>query len=122
MKKRFFPHLAALLLTGSMLASCNEYTAQDYLNDLKELTETTAENASSYTQEDWKKVAEEFKEINEKGAEVCKNLTEEQLKEIKKLKKDLMKKSADFDSEELKEELEDIADKASDALKDIFSD
>lgn len=121
MRKVLFANFIALLLAGSMLMSCNDYTAQDYIDDLKELTETTARNASSYTKEDWKKVAEEFKEINEKGAEVCKNLTEEQAREIKKLKKDLVKEASDFDSEELKKELEDMADKAGEALKNIFS-
>lgn len=121
-KKRVFTHLAALLLTGGILMSCNNYTAEDYIDDLKELTETTAQNASSYTKEDWEKVAEEFKEINKKGAEACKNLTEEQLKEIKRFKKELKKESANFDSEEFKKELEKITDKASETLKDIFSD
>lgn len=121
MRKVLFANFVALLLAGSMLTSCSEYTAQDYIDDLKELTETTAENASSYTKEDWQKVAEEFKEINEKGAEVCKELTEEQAKEIKKIKKELMKEASDFDSEELKKELENMADKAGEALKELFS-
>jgi len=121
MRKKLFANFVGLLLTGSILMSCNEYTTQDYIDDLKELTETTAKNASSYTKEDWKKVAEEFKEINEKGVESCKNLTEEQKEKIRKFKKELMKEATDFDSKELKEELENIADKTGRTLKDIFS-
>lgn len=120
MNKNVFAKLAVLLLTGCMLVSCGKYTAKDYIDDLKELTEETAKNASSYTQEDWKEVAAEFRKLNEKGAEACKELTDEQAKEIRKLKKELRSKAAGVDSEELKKELDDLSEQAGEALKDIF--
>lgn len=121
MKKRLFRNILTLLMTSSIFLACNEYTAQNYIDDLKKLTETTGENAASYTKEEWKKIAEEFKRINGKAAEACKNLTAEQKKEIRKLKNKLKKEVADFDSDELKKELGDMADQAGETLKGILS-
>ena len=59
----------AMLLMGATLTSCS-YTADDYVNDMKKLSEETIENADKYTAEDWEKVGEEFIEINKKGAGV----------------------------------------------------
>lgn len=37
MRKVLFANFVALLLAGSMLTSCSSYTAEDYIDDLKEL-------------------------------------------------------------------------------------
>lgn len=100
MKKINFISLIVLLIS-SVLISCNTCTPEDYISDLKELTEETAKNASSYTKNDWEEVVEKFKKITKKGEKACKNLSEEQAKEIKKLKNKLKKKIANFDSEAL---------------------
>lgn len=121
MKKRLFIHILSIVMTSCILLACNEYSAQNYIDDLKKLTETTSENASSYTKEEWKKIAEEFKRINRKATEACKNLTAEQKKEIRKLKNKLKKEVANFDSDELKKEFGDMADQASETLKGILS-
>ena len=66
MKKLF--HLAfAIGFAGMCFTACAGYSAQDYVNDMKSLTEKTLKNASSYTEEDWKRVGEEYRSINEKG-------------------------------------------------------
>lgn len=110
MRKSLLTRAAVMLLSCSLLISCGKYTAEEYIDDLKDLMEETAENASSYDADDWKDVLEEFKEINEKAADACKDMTEEQAKEIKKLKKELSKKISNFNAE-----------KAGESLKGLFS-
>lgn len=118
--KKMISGIFALLLSGSMITSCkHEYTAQDYINDLKELSQKTADNATSYTKEDWKKVMDDFNAINKKGMKTCKNLTEEQMQEIDNLKKNLMKESKDFNNE-LKDNINDMTEKAGDAIKKVL--
>lgn len=113
MKKLQISALALMLLAGT-LTSCS-YTAEDYMDDMKNLTEETFENASSYTAEDWEKVGKEFVEINKKGAGVLGDLSKEQLKELKKMRKELSKKAPSIDSSDMDE----LLDKANDALKDF---
>ena len=75
-------HLAlAIGFAGICLTACTSYSAQDYVNDMKNLTEETLKNASTYTEEDWKRVGEEYRSINEKGKKVLENMTEDQRKE-----------------------------------------
>lgn len=115
--------LATLLCAACcVLASCGRYTADDYIGDLRELTEKAVKNAPSYTKEDWEQVAEDFRRLNEKGAEACKDLTDEQAREIGKLKKELRKKAAAIDGKTLKNALEDLTKQADEALKDLFED
>ena len=81
MKKLF--HLAfAIGFAGMCFTACAGYSAQDYVNDMKSLTEKTLKNASSYTEEDWKRVGEEYRSINEKGKKVLEDMTEDQRKEL----------------------------------------
>jgi uncharacterized protein YpuA (DUF1002 family) len=89
---------------------------------LKELTEETAENASSYTKKEWKEMASELKKINAKLSNACKDLTDEQIREIKKLKKKLKKELADFDGDKLKEDLEEISIQVCETLEEILSE
>ncbi len=43
-------HLAlAIGFAGICLTACTSYSAQDYVNDMKNLTEETLKNASTYT-------------------------------------------------------------------------
>ncbi len=75
----------AIGFAGICLTACTSYSAQDYMNDMKTLTEETLRNASTYTDEDWKRVGEEYREINEKGKKVLQDMTEEQKKRIGKV-------------------------------------
>ncbi len=118
MKKLHVTALALMLVAGT-LTSCS-YTAEDYVDDMKALTEETYENASSYTAEDWKRVGEEFVEINKKGMGVLKDLSKEQIKELKKMKKELSKKAPELDTSSFEENMDDMMDKANDAMKDLM--
>lgn len=77
----------AIGFAGICLTACTSYSAQDYMNDMKTLTEETLRNASTYTDEDWKRVGEEYREINEKGKKVLQDMTEEQKKNWKSFRK-----------------------------------
>lgn len=113
--------ITALLfaMAAGTLTSCS-YTTEDYLNDMKELTQETIKNAPDYTAEDWKKVGEKYQEINAKGAELLKDMTNEQRKELKKLQKELSKKAGEMDKDELKKQLEDFTEKADEAINDFL--
>lgn len=119
MRTKIFRNAMFLLLAGALFASCT-YTADDYVNDMTELTTKTIKNASSYTSEDWKEVAGQYKKLNEKGKKVWKELSKEQQKELKKMQKELMKEASEFDSSELKEQLNDMVDQANDFIKDVL--
>lgn len=114
MRKLHGTILAMMLLAGT-LTSCS-YTADDYVNDMKALSEEAVENADKYTAEDWQKVGEEFIEINKKGAGVLKDLTKEQMKELKKFSKKIKKEVPDLDESDFDE----MMDKAGDAMKDFM--
>ena len=114
MRKLHTTILAMMLLAGA-LTSCS-YTAEDYVDDMKALSEEAVENADTYTAEDWKRVGEEFVEINKKGAGVLKDLSREQLKELKKLSRKISKQVPDLDQSDF----EDMMDEAGDALKDFM--
>ena len=105
----------AMMLLAGTLTSCS-YTAEDYVNDMKELSEEAVENADKYTAEDWQKVGEEFMEINKKGAGVLQDLTKEQLKELKKFSKKISKQVPDLDESNFNE----MMDKAGDAMKNFM--
>lgn len=114
MRKLHGTILAMMLLAGS-LTSCS-YTAEDYVNDMKVLSEDAIENADKYTAEDWQKVGEEFVEINKKGAGVLKDLTKEQMKELKKFSKKIKKQLPDLDDSDF----EDMMDNVGDAMEDFM--
>lgn len=109
----------AIGFAGICLTACTSYSAQDYMNDMKTLTEKTLRNASTYTDEDWKRVGEEYREINEKGKKVLQDMTEEQKKELEKFSEEMSDKAAEFNHEELKEQFNDFMDKANDFVNDI---
>jgi len=118
MKKLF--HLAfAIGFAGMCFTACAGYSAQDYVNDMKSLTEKTLKNASSYTEEDWKRVGEEYRSINEKGKKVLENMTEDQRKELEKFSEEMSDKAAEFNHEELKKQFDDIMEQANDFVNDI---
>lgn len=119
MKRNDFKKMMFLLLAGFLFVSC-QYTADDYVKDMKALTKETVQNASSYSAEDWKRVGTEYKELNEKGKQVLKDLTEEQREDLKEWKEEMRKEVAKFDSEELKEQFKDLVDQANDFVKDVF--
>ncbi len=100
------------LIAGCSMVSCTSYSAEDYMNDMKTLTEETIRNASDYTEEDWKRVGEEYRAINEKGKKTLERLTDEQKKELEKYAEEMADKAAEFDHEELKVQFEDIMDQA----------
>ena len=114
MRKLHTTVFAMMLLAGT-LTSCS-YTADDYVNDMKELSEEAIENADTYTAEDWQKVGEEFVEINKKGAGVLKDLTREQMKELKKFSKKIKKEVPDLDESDF----EEMMDNAGEAMKDFI--
>ena len=114
MRKLHTTIFAMMLLAGT-LTSCS-YTAEDYVNDMRELSEEVIENADTYTAEDWQKVGEEFVEINKKGAGVLEDLTREQMKELKKFSKKIKKEVPDLDESDFDE----MMNKAGDAMKDFM--
>lgn len=114
MRKLHTTIFAMMLLAGT-LTSCS-YTADDYVNDMKELSEEAIENADTYTAEDWEKVGKEFVEINKKGAGVLQDLSKEQMKELKKFSKKISKQVPDLDESEF----ENMMNKAGDAMKDFM--
>lgn len=109
----------AIGFTGMCLSACSSYSAQDYVNDMKNLTEETLKNASTYTEEDWKRVGEEYRSINEKGKKVLENMTEDQRKELEKFSEEMSDKAAEFNHEELKKQFDDIMEQANDFVDDI---
>ena len=109
----------AIGFTGMCLSACSSYSAQDYVNDMKNLTEETLKNASTYTEEDWKRVGEEYRSINEKGKKVLENMTEDQRKELEKFSEEMSDKAAEFNHEELKKQFDDIMEQANDFVNDI---
>ncbi|MDD3039917.1 hypothetical protein [Bacteroides sp.] len=119
MKKEDFRKIVFLLLAGFFFASC-QYTAKDYVADMKALTTKVIKNGSNYTSEDWKEVTREYQELNKKGKQVIKNLTQEQQKELKEWKEEMMKEASKFDSKELKETFNNLMDQANDFIKDTF--
>lgn len=105
-------HLAlAIGFAGICLTACTSYSAQDYVDDMKNLTEETLKNASTYTEEDWKRVGEEYRSINEKGKKVLENMTEDQRKELEKFSEKMSDKAAEFNHEELKKQFNDLMEK-----------
>lgn len=119
MKKEDFKKIVFLLLAGFLFVSC-QYTAEDYVADMKALTTKTIKNASNYTEEDWKEVTREYQELNKKGKQVVKNLTEKQRKELNEWKEKMVKEASKFDSQELKEAFNNFMDQANDFMKDTF--
>lgn len=109
----------AIGFTGMCLSACSSYSTQDYVNDMKNLTEETLQNASTYTEEDWKRVGEEYRSINEKGKKVLENMTEDQRKELEKFSEKMSDKAAEFNHEELKKQFDDIMEQANDFVDDI---
>lgn len=101
----------AIGFAGICLTACTSYSAQDYVNDMKNLTEETLKNASTYTEEDWKRVGEEYRSINEKGKKVLENMTEDQRKELEKFSEEMSDKAAEFNHEELKKQFNDLMEK-----------
>ena len=114
MRKLHTTVFAMLLLAGT-LTSCS-YTAEDYVNDMKELSEEAIENADTYTAEDWEKLGKEFVEINKKGAGVLQDLSKEQMKELKKFSKKIKKEMPDLDESDF----EEMIDNAGEAMKDFM--
>ena len=97
----------------------SSYSSQDYVNDMKKLTEETLQNASTYTEEDWKRVGEEYRKINQKGKKVLEKMTEDQRKELEKFSEKMSDKAAEFNHEELKKQFDDIMEQANDFVDDI---
>lgn len=120
MKKNLAKMLITAVICGSCLTACIGYTAEDYAREMKELAEETMQNASSYTEEDWKEVGERFKEINAKGKGLLNEMTEEQQKEIENLSEEFVNKAADFNHQEFKEELNNLLDKADSFIDDAI--
>ena len=112
MKKNLSKLLLLLAIGGSSLTACSHYTAEEYLNEMRELTEETLKNASSYTDEDWKKVGERFREINAKGKDLLDQMTEEQRKELKDFSQEFSDQASEFNHQEFKEDLDNLLDKA----------
>lgn len=119
MKRTLLTTAWLLLMGAGMLTSCS-YTAEDYLDDMKELTEETLRNASQYTEEDWKEVGRKYQEINAKGGELLKDMTKEQRKELKKMRQELTQKAAELDKEDVKKQLNELVDKADEALDNLL--
>lgn len=67
MKKNLAKMLITAVICGSCLTACTGYTAEDYAREMKELAEETMQNASSYTEEDWKEVANGSKKSTRKA-------------------------------------------------------
>ena len=109
----------AIGFTGMCLSACSSYSSQDYVNDMKKLTEETLQNASTYTEEDWKRVGEEYRKINQKGKKVLEKMTEDQRKELEKFSEKMSDKAAEFNHEELKKQFDDIMEQANDFVDDI---
>ena len=113
--RKLYSTLFAMMLLAGTLTSCS-YTAEDYVNDMRKLSEEAIENADTYTADDWQEVGEEFIEINKKGAGVLEDLTKEQLKELKKFSKKIKKQVPDLDESDFDE----MMDNAGDAMKDFM--
>lgn len=109
-----------LFIAGCCMTSCASYDAEDYVNDMKALTEETIRNASTYTEEDWERVGERYKDINEKGRGLLEKLSEEQKRELEKFSEEMADKAAEFDHEELKEQFKNALDEANDFLEGIM--
>ena len=98
----------AIGFTGMCLTSCSSYSTQDYVNDMKKLTEETLQNASTYTEEDWKRVGEEYRKINQKGKKVLEDMTEDQKKELEKFAEEMGDKAAEGTDSEFRRKLMNI--------------
>ena len=109
----------AIGFTGMCLSACSSYSTQDYVNDMKNLTEETLQNASTYTEEDWKRVGEEYRKINQKGKKVLEKMTEDQKKELEKFAEEMGDKAAEFNHDELKKQFNDLMEQADDFINNI---
>lgn len=109
------------LCLSVILVSCKGYTAQDYVDDMKDLTKEVVDNASSYSADEWKEVAKKFQNITKKGEKVLKDMTKEEKKEYRKLKKELKKQTAKFKSKEFAKQWDEMLDEASDTLDELFN-
>lgn len=89
---------------------------------MKSLTEKTLKNASSYTEEDWKRVGEEYRSINEKGKKVLEDMTEGQRKELEKFSEEVSEKAAEFNHEELKQQFDDLMQQADGFINDMLEE
>ena len=112
MKKNLSKLLLLLAIGGSSLTACSRYTAEDYLNEMRELTEETLKKASSYTEKDWEKVGERFKENNAKGKDLLDKMTEEQREELKEFSQEFADQASEFDHQEFKKEIGNLLDQA----------
>lgn len=112
----------SLGLAGMLLVACSSYSTQDYVNDMKKLTEETLRNASTYTEEDWKRVGEEYREINQKGKKVLKEMTEDQKKELEKFAEEMEDKAEEFNHDELKEQFNDLMKQADDFINNMINE
>ena len=112
----------ALGFASLCLTACTSYSAQDYVNDMKALTEETLQNASTYTEEDWKEVGEKYRSINEKGKKVLEDMTEDQRKELEKFTEEMSDKAVEFNHEELKEQFNDLMQQADDFIDKVINE
>ena len=108
-----------LVVAGFMLASC-KYTSSDYVNDVKALTKKTVDNASTYSEADWKQVAEEYKALSEKGKEVWKDATAEQREELRQWNQEMMDEWTHYNSKEMNQKVGEALDKAAGKVKDVL--
>ena len=101
--------------------SCKGYTAQDYVDDMKDLTKEVVNNASSYDADEWNEVAKKFQKITKQGEKVLKDMTKEEKKEYRKLRKELKKQTAKFKSKEFTKQWNEMLDEAGDTLDELFN-
>lgn len=120
--EKLFHFALAIGFAGMCFIACAGYSAQDYVNDMKSLTEKTLKNASSYTEEDWKRVGEEYRSINEKGKKVLEDMTEDQRKELEKFSEEVSEKAAEFNHEELKQQFDDLMQQADGFINDMLEE
>lgn len=109
-----------LCMLVAVLASCHKYTAQEYVNDMKSLTEETIRNASDYTAEKWKQTEEKFRKLNDKGRSVWKDLTEQQKEQLRRMGNDLQTSVARIQNANLRQQIDRVMQQANEYAKGVF--
>lgn len=105
------------VLMAAVLTSCHRYTAQNYVNDMKSLTEETIRNASNYTADNWKQTEEKFHKLNEKGRTVWKDLTEQQKEQLHRMSTDLQNTVSRIQGSQLRQQIDRVMQQVDEYVK-----
>lgn len=106
--------LTSFILLCAVLSLCimSCHSKQTPINRLEELTEDVQQNASEYTEEDWRSTADEIEFIESEIEQYKDEYTDEELKEIGRLKGIYLAQLTKYSIKSFKNGLEDAMKEA----------